>query len=216
MALSDHSPPKRRLHLPILSGNRHGVALADTDMAHSVGCAQTARPGWSIRIAAVLLGLMAASCGRVGSASREVPKSRPVSTAMVSPYEPPAAIPEMGIVFDPSGNAKAAVSSEEAIALATEMFPEFASQAMGIYTAFGLFTDSQYGLAAGDEGPVTPEFVAVPAWVVTFDGVAEPAHAPHRPERTPSPGRMVNPEFNIVVDALIGEYMMAWSSFSTG
>jgi lipoic acid synthetase len=46
MASSDHNPHKRRLHLPIVetNGNGHGEALADTHVAHSVGCAQTARP----------------------------------------------------------------------------------------------------------------------------------------------------------------------------
>jgi lipoic acid synthetase len=46
MANGDHNPHKRRLHLPIVeaNGNGYGAALADTHVAHSVGCAQTARP----------------------------------------------------------------------------------------------------------------------------------------------------------------------------
>jgi lipoyl synthase len=46
MNARDHNPNKRRLHLPIVetNGNGHGGALADTHVAHSVGCAQTARP----------------------------------------------------------------------------------------------------------------------------------------------------------------------------
>jgi lipoic acid synthetase len=46
MASQDHNPNKRRLHLPIVaaSGNGHAELLADTHVAHSVGCAQTARP----------------------------------------------------------------------------------------------------------------------------------------------------------------------------
>jgi len=43
----DKNPHKRRLHLPIVqtNGNGHGEgALPDTHVAHSVGCAQTARP----------------------------------------------------------------------------------------------------------------------------------------------------------------------------
>jgi lipoyl synthase len=46
MANGDHNPNKRRLHLPIVepNGNGHGAPLADTHVAHSVGCAQTARP----------------------------------------------------------------------------------------------------------------------------------------------------------------------------
>jgi lipoic acid synthetase len=39
MASRDHNPHGRRLHLPIVS-----TTAADTHVAHSVGCAQTARP----------------------------------------------------------------------------------------------------------------------------------------------------------------------------
>jgi lipoic acid synthetase len=50
MPTRDKNPHRRRLHLPIVDagggGNehRHGDALVDTHVAHSVGCAQTARP----------------------------------------------------------------------------------------------------------------------------------------------------------------------------
>jgi lipoic acid synthetase len=46
MANGDHNPHKRRLHLPIVqaNGDGQGAALADTHVAHSVGCAQAARP----------------------------------------------------------------------------------------------------------------------------------------------------------------------------
>jgi len=54
MPTRDHNPQKRRLYLPIVStnGDAHGsdgaptqgAALAETHVAHSVGCAQTARP----------------------------------------------------------------------------------------------------------------------------------------------------------------------------
>jgi lipoic acid synthetase len=54
MPIRDHNPQKRRLYLPIVSTNGHahgsdgattqGAALAETHVAHSVGCAQTARP----------------------------------------------------------------------------------------------------------------------------------------------------------------------------
>jgi lipoic acid synthetase len=44
----DKNPHQRRLHLPIVQtngdGNGRGEALPDTHVAHSVGCAQTARP----------------------------------------------------------------------------------------------------------------------------------------------------------------------------
>src|SRR6266511_4245818 len=40
MASRDHNPHRRRLHLPIVDVH----AAADTHVAHSVGCAQTARP----------------------------------------------------------------------------------------------------------------------------------------------------------------------------
>jgi lipoic acid synthetase len=55
MATRDKNPHKRRLHLPIVQtnggGNGHSEDLADTHVAHSVGCAQTAipttrRPEW--------------------------------------------------------------------------------------------------------------------------------------------------------------------------
>jgi lipoyl synthase len=38
----DKNPHQRRLHLPIVGG--HGGSIEDTHVAHSVGCAQTARP----------------------------------------------------------------------------------------------------------------------------------------------------------------------------
>ncbi|HEX2025342.1 MAG TPA: lipoyl synthase [Actinomycetota bacterium] len=42
----DKNPHRRRLHLPIVQANDHGhaAAVADTHVAHSVGCAQTTRP----------------------------------------------------------------------------------------------------------------------------------------------------------------------------
>jgi lipoic acid synthetase len=46
MANTDHNPHRRRLHLPIVetNGNVRAAPLVDTHVAHSVGCAQTARP----------------------------------------------------------------------------------------------------------------------------------------------------------------------------
>jgi lipoyl synthase len=48
MATRDKNPNKRRLHLPIVqtdgNGHEHAETLADTHVAHSVGCAQSARP----------------------------------------------------------------------------------------------------------------------------------------------------------------------------
>jgi lipoic acid synthetase len=44
MATRDKNPHKRPLHLPIVDRNGHGHRVADTHVAHSVGCAQTARP----------------------------------------------------------------------------------------------------------------------------------------------------------------------------
>jgi lipoic acid synthetase len=49
MASSAHNPHKRRLYLPIVGANGNGHAstsesLADSHVAHSVGCAQTTRP----------------------------------------------------------------------------------------------------------------------------------------------------------------------------
>jgi lipoic acid synthetase len=52
MPAKDKNPHRRRLHLPIVgtngdgngNGHTHGPELADTHVAHSVGCAQTVRP----------------------------------------------------------------------------------------------------------------------------------------------------------------------------
>ena len=44
MAGRDKNPHKRRLHLPIVQAGSPGAPVADTHVAHSVGCAQTARP----------------------------------------------------------------------------------------------------------------------------------------------------------------------------
>jgi lipoic acid synthetase len=50
MTSGDHNPHKRRLYLPIVGSNGNGHAtesgpqLADSHVAHSVGCAQTTRP----------------------------------------------------------------------------------------------------------------------------------------------------------------------------
>jgi lipoyl synthase len=46
MPTSDHNPHRRRLHLPIVSTNASSATaiLEDSHVAHSVGCAQTARP----------------------------------------------------------------------------------------------------------------------------------------------------------------------------
>jgi lipoyl synthase len=47
MPSADHNPHRRRLHLPIVATNRgqhSATALQDSHVAHSVGCAQTARP----------------------------------------------------------------------------------------------------------------------------------------------------------------------------
>ncbi|MGH2661865.1 MAG: lipoyl synthase [Actinomycetota bacterium] len=40
----DKNPHQRRLHLPIVETDGHGGHIEDTHVAHSVGCAQTARP----------------------------------------------------------------------------------------------------------------------------------------------------------------------------
>jgi lipoic acid synthetase len=47
MPTTDHNPHRRRLHLPIVATNGAAhteTALQDSHVAHSVGCAQTARP----------------------------------------------------------------------------------------------------------------------------------------------------------------------------
>jgi lipoyl synthase len=46
MPTTDHNPHRRRLHLPIVSTNgaTQTAVLEDSHVAHSVGCAQTARP----------------------------------------------------------------------------------------------------------------------------------------------------------------------------
>jgi lipoic acid synthetase len=46
MPTRDKNPHKRPLHLPIVgtNGNGHDAPIADTHVAHSVGCAQTAHP----------------------------------------------------------------------------------------------------------------------------------------------------------------------------
>ncbi|MDP9295900.1 MAG: hypothetical protein M3O88_04280, partial [Actinomycetota bacterium] len=47
MANTDHNPHGRRLYLPIVSTSgtpERAERLADTHVAHAVGCAQTARP----------------------------------------------------------------------------------------------------------------------------------------------------------------------------
>jgi lipoyl synthase len=50
MASRDKNPRKRRLHLPIVDAGQDGRHLADTHVAHSVGCAQgvapSRRPEW--------------------------------------------------------------------------------------------------------------------------------------------------------------------------
>jgi lipoyl synthase len=40
----DHNPHNRRLYLPIVGTNGEAEPIGDTHVAHSVGCAQTARP----------------------------------------------------------------------------------------------------------------------------------------------------------------------------
>ena len=44
MPSRDHNPHRRRLYLPVVAANGHQAELAETHEAHSVGCAQTARP----------------------------------------------------------------------------------------------------------------------------------------------------------------------------
>jgi lipoic acid synthetase len=44
MPSREHNPHGRRLYLPIVSANGESAPIADTHVAHSVGCAQTARP----------------------------------------------------------------------------------------------------------------------------------------------------------------------------
>jgi lipoic acid synthetase len=44
MAAREKNPHRRPLHLPIVQSDGNGNELADTHVAHSVGCAQTARP----------------------------------------------------------------------------------------------------------------------------------------------------------------------------
>jgi hypothetical protein len=76
-----------------------------------------------------------------------------------------------------------------------------------VYAAFGLFTDANYGPVSGEEGPVSPKYVDVPAWIVTYTGLSMPPVGAY--PAPPSP--RVNTELNVVIDATTGAYMLAFS-----
>jgi hypothetical protein len=99
--------------------------------------------GWPVNRVVLALGLLAVSCGRLGASPLQTPLES--GTAVESPYEPPVSVPEVGITFDQPGDAQALIPAEQALSLATEMFPGFASDATAVYTAFGLFTNSLHG-----------------------------------------------------------------------
>ena len=111
-------------------------------------------------------------CMMGGAACAGVGRS-PVSTgpSTGSPYEPPVTLRSFGITFEVP-TTQALVTAEQAIAAAQSRFGDATAKATTVDTAYGSFTDVDYGATDGEDGPVTPKYVDVPAWIVTFGGTS--------------------------------------------
>lgn len=151
----------------------------------------------------ILSGLVVlSSCARLG-----VPSSTPTPE---SPYEPPVEIPEAAVTFErPPPGVSPGISAGTAVGRARAEFPTETSAATSVVTAFGVFTDADYGSTTGDD--ISPAFVDVPAWIVTFRGlellpIMKPAE-PEEQQGTP----VANTELNVVIDASTGDYMEAFT-----
>ena len=170
---------------------------------------------YRVRRAAIGIGfaLLAVGCARPASNSAAVAAGEPSSVGAVSPYEAPMSLPDLGIMFDEAAEEQPTVDASEAIQIAQKEFENFVSEATSVATAFGLFTDTNYGPVDGEEGPVTPSFVKVPAWIVTFNGLKmEGAGGVPVDPKSPLPRESrPNTELNVVIDATTGEVIEAFT-----
>ena len=149
--------------------------------------------------------LLATACAR--------PATPTASLGTLSSSDPPVVIAEMGVTLDSPGDVAPLITSAQAIDIATQMFADQVVDARSVDAVYGLFTDSDFGPVVGEEGVVTPRFVRVPVWIVTFRGLSIEPIGRFVPGTDPLPGRpsAVNTEFNVVVNALTSEYMEAFT-----
>lgn len=145
------------------------------------------------------------------SLAADVPPALPLS-----PYEPPAAVPGMGINLDPPApGIEPLITAEQAISISRDEFASQVVEASAVSTAFGLFTDSDYGPDNGAAGTASPYYTQVPAWIVTFENAFIPVYGGSLPGREAPPLHLSSPishgQLNVVIHAETGEYLEAFA-----
>jgi len=70
-----------------------------------------------------------------------------------------------------------------------------------VVARYGQYTNDRYGKALAG-GEVQPEWVDHPTWLVTFGGIQVPSMGP---------SRAVHGQMTVVIDAVTGHYLMAYS-----
>ena len=114
---------------------------------------------------------------------------------------------QVGLVFVPAKAydiVKAKVSKEEAIAKAQESGAPV-QEATAVFTALGYLSDPSLETAAAAGEKVDPTLLAHPlVWIISYEGVNIPSSGP------PNSPHSVAHEYNVVIDATTGAYMMAF------
>ena len=114
---------------------------------------------------------------------------------------------QVGMVFVPAQAAdivKTKVSKEEAIAEAQESGAPV-QEATALLTALGYLSNPSLETAAAAGEKVDPTLLAHPlVWIISYEGVNIPSSGP------PNSPHSVAHEYNVVIDATTGAYMMAF------
>ncbi len=114
---------------------------------------------------------------------------------------------QVGMIFVPvktSDIVKAKLSKQEAIAKAQESGAPV-QEATAIFTALGYLSDPILEKNAANGENVDPALLAHPlVWIISYEGVEIPSSGP------PDAEHSIAHEYNVVIDATTGEYIMAF------
>jgi hypothetical protein len=160
-------------------------------------------------IGACLLGPAVAVRGASMSATGNVPFTIVQDGASVDPNHS-----LVGVQFGSAANAaSAAVISAASAVEAARNAAGLATNSSPKVTAFyTLFSDTMYA-NRGSDGKMHPQFVNVPAWVVTFTGIDHTSYGgfPRGGTNSATPRAIHNHEMHVVINAVTGSYMEQYS-----
>ncbi len=113
---------------------------------------------------------------------------------------------QVGMVFVPAKDSNTVkISKQEAIAKAQESGAPV-QEATAIFTALGYLSDPSLDIAKANGEVVDSSLLAHPlVWIISYEGVDIPsAGGPNTPRST-------SHEYNVVIDATTGDYIMAFT-----